>query len=386
MEPHRTGRNEPHAPTLEPGRALGSYLILSTLSTSARSTVYMGQDLAIDRPVALKTSPRGAISVIAEGRVLARFNHPHIVTLHGLWAQPPALVLEYLAGETLKARHGRLGALTEPHVRTWMIALLSALEVVHGQGLAHGAIRADNIFLTTDQRIKILDFRQTSLGESPPMPGDDVRATGRLIQELLGGKKGVLADIAQGAILGRYPTARALRLALASAPDAILGETHTSETQDLALAAASLVPVDANPSEEDAGPLFPNHAIPTSIPFLDPLEEPSINPMLPVFHERPARWEQSVVEHKRLGILLSLLLVTVLFAARVGWSYRQTALTPIARVSHAVVRLTHGTPKLAAPVGPIGAAPTDAPSTPTAAPEAVIHPGAYAALAHAWGG
>jgi len=174
MEPHRTGRNEPRVPILEPGRALGPYLILSTLSSSVRSTIYMCQDLALDRPVALKATPRGATSVIAEGRVLARFSHPHIVTLYGLWAQPAALILEYLVGETVKARHKRLVTLPQSQVRTWIIAVLSALEAVHGQGFAHGAVRSDNVFHTTDQRIKLLDFRQTSLGESPPMPAGDI--------------------------------------------------------------------------------------------------------------------------------------------------------------------------------------------------------------------
>ena len=143
MEPHRTGRNEPRALLIEPGRTLGPYLVLSTLSCGPRSIVYMAQDLSLDRPVALKTAPRGAISVIAEGRVLARFSHPHIVTLHGLWSEPSILILEYLVGETLKARHERLGAPTEDRVAQWMQEVLSALEAIHGQGLAHGAIRAD---------------------------------------------------------------------------------------------------------------------------------------------------------------------------------------------------------------------------------------------------
>ncbi|MHB8253512.1 MAG: protein kinase domain-containing protein [Acidiferrobacter sp.] len=377
MEPHRTGRNERHTPTLEPGRTLGSYLVLSTLSASARSTIYMAQDLALDRPVALKTSPRGTISVIAEGRILARYNHPHIVTLYGLWAQPPTLVLEYLVGETLKARHGRLGVLPDTQVRDWLLAVLSALETIHGHGLAHGAIRSDNIFLTTDQRIKVLDFRQTSLGELPPTPSDDVRAAGRLLQDLLGTEGGVLADIARSALLGRYPTARALRLALAGVSPNDGGELALV-APDTALATTHPVPPETEICGTSADPGFPleSYTQPPNSPYADlaeACEDPVINPILPAFHERP-RWGRPVRGHKRLTILLTLLLIAGLLAAQAQWPHRPKNLRPVAQIAH-----TRG------PLGGTPGAP-GVPPNPSAAPKTVIHPGAYAALAHAWGG
>ena len=379
MEPHRTDRNEPQTPMLEPGRALGSYLVLSTLSTSNRSTVYMGQDLALDRPVALKTSPRGAVSVIAEGRILARFNHPHIVTLHGLWAQPPALVLEYLVGETLKARRERLEILPEAPIRTWMVALLSALELVHGQGLAHGAIRSDNVFLTTDQRIKLLDFRQTSLGDAPPMPADDVRAAGRLMQELLATEEGTLADIARGAVLGRFATARAFRIALGGLPEA--ADESPAEVSALALkASATLAPPGEDLKEPPTETATPSSMPPHSGP-LDVFDEPSINPMLPAFHERPG-WGRPASGHRRLGVLLTLLIVTILFAAKISWPHRHEALRPVIHLAHTVARLAHGEGPKASPHDVSQAAQP----THTAADKTAIHPGAYAALAHAWGG
>ena len=380
MEPHRTGRNEPQTPTLEPGRALGPYLVLSTLSSSNRSTVYMGQDLALDRPVALKTSPRGAVSVIAEGRILARFNHPHIVTLYGLWAQPPALILEYLVGETLKTRRQRLEVLPEAPIRAWMVALLSALELVHGQGLAHGAIRSDNVFLTTDQRIKLLDFRQTSLGDAPPMPADDVRAAGRLMQELLATEEGALADIARGAVLGRFATARAFRMALGGINEA------TDESQAGVQAPARPTPTAlAPPSESPKEPLGETTVLAAPGPYkpdpFDLFDEPSINPMLPAFHERP-RWGRPARSHRRLGILLTLLVVAALFAAQIAWPHRREALRPVIHMAHTIVRLAHGpVPK----ANPRDASPAARP-THIAARRTAIHPGAYAALAHAWGG
>ncbi len=380
MEPHRTGRNEPQTPTLEPGRALGSYLVLSTLSSSNRSTVYMGQDLALDRPVALKTSPRGAVSVIAEGRILARLNHPHIVTLYGLWAQPPALILEYLVGETLKARRQRLEVLPEAPIRAWMVALLSALELVHGQGLAHGAIRSDNVFLTTDQRIKLLDFRQTSLGDAPPMPADDVRAAGRLMQELLATEEGVLADIARGAVLGRFATARAFRMALCGVTKTA-DEPQTEASTPALEGPTTVAPLVEEDTKEPAHELARPSALPHDPELFDLFDEPSINPMLPAFHERPG-WGRPARGHRRLSLLLILLVVTGLFAAEIGWPHRQAALQPVIHVAHTVARLAHGHLPKARPRKALAIAEP----THTAARRTAIHPGAYAALAHAWGG
>ena len=389
MEPHRTGRNEPRASLIEPGRTLGPYLVLSTLSCGPRSVVYMAQDLSLDRPVALKTAPRGAISVIAEGRVLARFGHPHIVTLHGLWSEPSVLILEYLVGETLKARRERVGTLAEDRVAQWIQEVLSALEAVHGQGLAHGAIRADNIFLTTDQRIKLLDFRQTSLGESPPTPADDVRAAGRLMQELLGAEAGTLTDVVRGALLGRYPTARALRLAVAAAHRPDDTDTAAVDTGPRQLAP----PPPDLPADGRTAPATPATgafaADLSAAELSDLFDEPSINPMLPAFHERPG-WGRPLAGRKRLGLAVALVVALVLLGAKLGWPHRQAALQPVAHMAHTVVRMAHGVmPKGTRPRSTISppARPTTIAARPgTAHPKTVIRPGAYAALAHAWGG
>ncbi len=387
MEPHRTGRNEPRASLIEPGRTLGPYLVLSTLSCGPRSVVYMAQDLSLDRPVALKTAPRGAISVIAEGRVLARFGHPHIVTLHGLWSEPSVLILEYLVGETLKARRERVGSLAEDRVAQWMQEALSALEAVHGQGLAHGAIRADNVFLTTDQRIKLLDFRQTSLGESPPTQADDVRAVGRLMQELLGAEAGALTDVVRGALLGRFPTARALRLAVAAAYRPV----------DIDLAAMDAgpreLPPPERPAEEHAASVAPapdTFAAELSAAELSDLfEEPSINPMLPAFHERPG-WGRPLAGRKRLGLAAALIVALGLLGAKLGWPHRQEAMQPVAHIAHTVVRMAHGAMPKDATSRPAISQPGGSASTTAhpaiVHPKTVVRPGAYAALAHAWGG
>ncbi|MHB1565315.1 MAG: protein kinase domain-containing protein [Acidiferrobacter sp.] len=365
MESHRAGRNEPHAPALEPGRTLGPYLVLSTLSSSVRSTVYMGQDLALDRPVALKVAARGTPSVITEGRVLARFNHPHIVTLYGLWSQPPALILEYLVGETLKNRRDRGGGLPAAAVRNWMVDILTALETLHSQGSAHGALRADNVFLTTDQCIKLLDFRQSQAGDAPPAPADDIRAAGRLIHELLGAQdEDPLTAIARSATLGRFPTARALRRALTIGPvattpppppDDDAGTTRVG-AQSRVLAPV-LVPVPVPTPRTDPAPLW-------------------VAAMAWVRRaHRQGHWPR--LGRRRLGLLVLALgfLIMLVFAGRAEWRARQPAIV------HSVPVAQRGAARALVAV-PMASKPRRPPHPVLPPP---THLGTYAALAHAWG-
>ncbi len=346
MEPHRTGRNEPKSRVLEPGRTLGPYLVLRTLSTSPRSIVHMAHDLALDRPVALKSAPRGVASVVNEARILARLNHPHIVTLYALWPQPQALVLEYLAGETLKARRERGDILSADTVRGWMIDIVAALETVHAQGIAHGALHADNLFLTEPGGIKLIDFRQSGAADAPATANDDLRAIGRLISELsVEQADPALADIARHASAGRFSDARALRLAL------------TRPARRIALTMPSPIPADLAKTlmEPDDCPV------------------PSINPMVPVFDSRP--WVRP--DRGRLA-LLALILAGTAFIVAMGWGFAPGR----GRVSHAA-RVSLGADRKPPPPRP--AKPADrivaAPKPPTPSPT-----GAYAALAHAWGG
>lgn len=376
MEPHRTDRDGPRIPTLEPGRTLGSLLILNTLSVSPRSTIYMARDLALDRPVALKAAPRGTTSVIAEGRVLARLSHPHIVTLYGLWAQPAILVLEYLVGETLKVRHERLKVFPRTLVIQWLEALLTALEAVHEQGFAHGAIRSENIFLTTDQGIKLLDFRQTTLGEAPPTPADDIRATGHLLSALLGHPipNDPLTAIAHDATCGYYPTARALRLALTRPQDLVNTDKHPIKPDDTDPFQTTRSSSTTTPTEVSE-PTWPATA---PIDILTAENILSINPILPVFNERSTR-NSKPHSRKSLGFIFGALFITAILLVTEEWPHRRTITPHATHLSHTVSPVI-GNP-LRSPV-PARHKTTTAAMKPT---HASLQSGVYAALAHAWG-
>jgi serine/threonine protein kinase len=97
---------------------------------------------------------------LEEAQTLAQFNHPSIVRVVEIFeAHSTAyIVMEALTGETLGSRIAKKGKLSELEVKHIAIALCDALEVVHATGLLHRDIKPDNVFLTSDSRVVLIDF------------------------------------------------------------------------------------------------------------------------------------------------------------------------------------------------------------------------------------
>jgi serine/threonine protein kinase len=102
--------------TLDAGRTLGHYEILSTLGAGGMGEVYRARDSRLGREVAIKllldevaADPERLARFEREARLLASLNHPHIATLHGFEAEGATkfLVMELVEGETLADRIAR---------------------------------------------------------------------------------------------------------------------------------------------------------------------------------------------------------------------------------------------------------------------------------------
>jgi formylglycine-generating enzyme required for sulfatase activity len=97
-----------------------------------------------------------------EGRILARLNHPGIVKVHSLFKERDTayLVMELLAGQTLgdelEAQPDK--RLSLDRLETVMMAIVSALEMVHREGVYHLDLKPDNVMVTQDGRIVLVDF------------------------------------------------------------------------------------------------------------------------------------------------------------------------------------------------------------------------------------
>jgi serine/threonine protein kinase/tetratricopeptide (TPR) repeat protein len=168
------------------GRQIGVYEILAWVGAGGMGEVYRARDTKLGRDVALKilpgwlaADPDRLARFEREARALAALNHPHICTVHdfGREGHIQYIVMEYIEGETLAARL-RKGPLSLEEVLRQAGQISDALAAAHARGVIHRDVKPTNIMITTDGRVKMLDFGlaklvNTELGFSPT-PGAPV--------------------------------------------------------------------------------------------------------------------------------------------------------------------------------------------------------------------
>ncbi len=155
------------------GQTLGHYRIVSPLGRGGMGEVYLGEDTALGRKVALKVLPAQFTSdrerlrrFEQEARVVSALNHPNIITIHeiGRVNGTHYLVTEYVEGETLREQIGR-EPLTLSHALDIAAQVASALAAAHAAGIAHRDIKPENIMVRPDGLVKVLDFGLAKLAE-----------------------------------------------------------------------------------------------------------------------------------------------------------------------------------------------------------------------------
>jgi serine/threonine-protein kinase len=150
---------------LSPGDRLGPYEVLSVLGTGGMGEVYLARDHRLDRRVAIKarhlgTRTDGAVArVLHEGRAAARLSHPRIASVYDVIEDGDTayLVMEYVEGRTLRSTL-RDGPLPSSRAIGLGVDLCDALGEAHEHGVVHGDIKPENICLTPDGHLKVLDF------------------------------------------------------------------------------------------------------------------------------------------------------------------------------------------------------------------------------------
>lgn len=155
----------------------GKFALERRLGRGGMGVVYRGVDLALGRPVAIKSLPRivpeSAQRLRQEARAMAAVSHPHLAVIYGAetWRSVPILIVELLEGGTLSDRL-RQGALDEAAVTDLGRTLASALARLHGAGMLHRDVKPSNVGFTADGVPKLLDFGLARLiDERRPEPG-----------------------------------------------------------------------------------------------------------------------------------------------------------------------------------------------------------------------
>jgi eukaryotic-like serine/threonine-protein kinase len=151
---------------LTSGTKLGPYEIVASIGAGGMGEVYRARDSRLRREVAIKVLPP-ALSLDAdrmrrfeqEALATAALNHPNILAVYdiGTHGECPYIVSELLEGQTLRDRL-RDGPLPIRKVVDYALQIARGLAAAHDLGIVHRDLKPDNIFITNDGRIKILDF------------------------------------------------------------------------------------------------------------------------------------------------------------------------------------------------------------------------------------
>ncbi len=151
---------------LAPGTRLSQYEILSPLGAGSMGEVYRARDTRLDREVAIKVLPELVSAdpdrlqrFEVEAKAAAALNHPNILAVYqmGTYAGVPYLVSELLEGKTL-AETVRRGPLPLRKALDYGVQIAHGLAAAHEKGIVHRDLKPDNLFVTKEGRVKILDF------------------------------------------------------------------------------------------------------------------------------------------------------------------------------------------------------------------------------------
>ena len=173
---------------IRPGTILSKrYLIGRVLGFGGFGVTYIGYDMTLDKVVAVKEYLPGEFATrmphqtrltvypgekqeqfsagkekfLDESRKMVRFQHvPEVVHVFDCFEENGTayIVMEYLEGESLKQKLERDGRMTVEEALPIILDVLHALEAVHAEGILHRDVAPDNICLTKDGRVKLLDF------------------------------------------------------------------------------------------------------------------------------------------------------------------------------------------------------------------------------------
>jgi alkyl hydroperoxide reductase subunit AhpC len=148
---------------LRAGHFFSHYLIESEIGSGTFARVYLARDLQLDRPVALKVfkpdCPVTPSTALAEARSVAALNHPNICTIYAVddTAGVPIIAMEYVPGQPLSIV-ARQKPLALDDLLSISRQLAAGMAAAHEGGIVHGDLKPENIMVSEEGLVKILDF------------------------------------------------------------------------------------------------------------------------------------------------------------------------------------------------------------------------------------
>jgi serine/threonine protein kinase/Flp pilus assembly protein TadD len=148
------------------GKTISHYKILEKLGEGGMGVVYKAQDTKLDRLVALKFLPQHLTSdpvekerFVHEAKAASALNHPNVTTIYEVdeFEGQMFIVMEYCEGKTLKQMIEK-ETLSVKKVLDIAIHVSEGLTAAHNKGVVHRDIKSDNIMVSPEGQVKIMDF------------------------------------------------------------------------------------------------------------------------------------------------------------------------------------------------------------------------------------
>ena len=161
---------------MQPGTRLGPYEILSASRCGGMGEVYRATDTRLNRHVAVKVLPDSRLErphalsrFEQEATAVAALSHPNILALFDVGESSGVhyAVTELLEGENLRALVSR-GPLPVRRALEISEQVAQGLAAAHEKGIVHRDVKPENVFVTKDGHVKILDFGLARSGPSLP--------------------------------------------------------------------------------------------------------------------------------------------------------------------------------------------------------------------------
>ena len=171
----RRARSEPGPGREAPAARIGRFTVLELLGRGGMGVVYACYDDQLDRKIAVKLlidrksgdSQHGRARLLREAQALARLSHPNIVAVHEVGAVDDQVyvAMEFVRGVNLEA-----WVAEEPSWSEVVAAFIQAgrgLEAAHRAGIVHRDFKPQNVLITRDGLVKVLDFGLARASEDP---------------------------------------------------------------------------------------------------------------------------------------------------------------------------------------------------------------------------
>jgi eukaryotic-like serine/threonine-protein kinase len=164
--------------SLTSGATIGPYEIIAPLGAGGMGEVYRAHDARLGREVAVKVLPASFAAdeehlrrFEQEARAIGALNHPNILGVYdaGSHEGAPYVVSELLEGETLRTRIAT--SLPPRKALDYAAQIARGLAAAHDRGIVHRDVKPENLFVTRDGRVKILDFGLAKLTHTGPALG-----------------------------------------------------------------------------------------------------------------------------------------------------------------------------------------------------------------------